>query len=105
MPDYTSPSQQRLLSVQRLLAQHSVSGLSISQIAEALQATSPSITRDLANLEQQGFAERLPNNSERWRPGQTQLSLWRDFSAGLQASLKQILNQGIASLNSGQSLD
>ena len=64
---YTCEPQQRLLKLITLLAGNEVHGLAPGEIAKA-QGCSPSVvTRDLANLAEGGYAERVPALDGRWR--------------------------------------
>jgi len=84
-PAYINKAQQRLLQIIDLLAGHEVQGLLPSEIAKAIGSGAPLVTRDMANLQQAGWAERTPK-SDRWRlsPHVIQLSL--RYAAGLAES-------------------
>ena len=73
---YTTEAQQRLLSLIDLLAGHELRGLEPGALARALNCHASTMTRDLANLHQAGWAERTPE-SDAWRlsPHVIQLSL------------------------------
>ena len=91
---YINDAQQRLLQLVDLLAGHEVHGLAPGEIAKAMGCAASQVTRDMANLQHAGWAERTP--SERWRlsPHAIQLSL--RFAAGLAESeraLKDITNR------------
>lgn len=58
MSAYTNASQQRLIKVLLVLFGDVVNGLAPGVIAKAASASSPAITRDLANLVEAGIAER-----------------------------------------------
>lgn len=64
--DYTNEAQQRLLQIIDLLAGHEVLGLPPSEIARAVGCGAATVTRDMANLQHAGWAERTPKG-ERWR--------------------------------------
>lgn len=73
---YINESQQRLLQVIDLLAGHEVLGLLPSEIAKAIGCSAPQTTRDMANLQHAGWAEKTPKG-DRWRlsPHPIQLSV------------------------------
>jgi DNA-binding IclR family transcriptional regulator len=81
---YINEAQQRLLQTIDLLAGNEVQGLAPGEIAKAMGCAASQVTRDMANLQHAGWAERTP--SERWRlsPHAIQLSL--RFAAGLAES-------------------
>lgn len=71
--NYACEAQQRLLTVQTVLAGHEVNGLSLTEIVNALASRTGkhqknNIFRDLHNLRLAGYAEQLPD-SDRWRLG------------------------------------
>lgn len=82
---YINDAQQRLLQVIDLLSGHEVQGLLPSEIAKSMGCSAPLVTRDMANLQHAGWAERTPKG-DRWRlsPHAIQLSL--RFAAGLAES-------------------
>lgn len=51
------------------MAGHEVMGVRNSELADALQTSRPTITRDLAALEKIGIVEEIPNMPGRWRLG------------------------------------
>lgn len=63
---YTSNPQQRLLNLILLLGNNISTGIAPLQLAKALRVTPSSITRDLANLEEAGWAEAVPSTGL-WR--------------------------------------
>ncbi len=63
---YTHDGQQRALSLVLLLAGHEITGLAPAEIAKSQGCTASTVTRDLANLQQAGFAEHVPETG-RWR--------------------------------------
>ena len=66
MSAYTHEGQQRILKLVLLLAGNEITGMAPSDIARQ-QACNPSlVTRDLANLQEAGFAELVPETG-RWR--------------------------------------
>jgi DNA-binding IclR family transcriptional regulator len=66
---YLSNQICRVLRLQKVLAGHENTGLTISEIAKKLDTTASQILRDLANLQSEGFAERCPWDDNRWRLG------------------------------------
>lgn len=66
---YLSNQICRVLRLLKVLAGHENTGLTISEIANKLDTTSSQILRDLANLQNEGFAERCPWDDNRWRLG------------------------------------
>lgn len=72
---YINAAQQRILSMLLRLAGHEIEGLAPSELATALRTSASNVTRDLANLREAGYAEKLDN--ERWRltPHIVQISL------------------------------
>jgi DNA-binding IclR family transcriptional regulator len=63
---YAHEGQQRILALVMLLAGHEITGLTPSEIAKQQFATASTVTRDLANLQQAGWAEVVPETG-RWR--------------------------------------
>ncbi|MBV5296314.1 MAG: IclR family transcriptional regulator [Curvibacter lanceolatus] len=66
--DYTNEAQQRLLRLIDLLAGHELQGLAPAAIAKALGCSPSVVTKDMANLQAAGWAEREPVNNN-WRLG------------------------------------
>ena len=62
--DYTSTSQQRLLSVLEYLAATPFTAFRVDEIAKELGESRNAVFRDLKNLELAGFAE---NHGSAWR--------------------------------------
>jgi len=63
---YRNAAQQRVLRLLVHLGGHEIDGLAPAEIARSLGVTASNVTRDLANLELAGLAERL-GESRRWR--------------------------------------
>lgn len=63
---YLVEPQQRILKLVTLLAGHEITGLAPAEIARHQSCSAPIVTRDLANLHQAGYAERVPE-TDRWR--------------------------------------
>lgn len=60
---YRSTAQQRLLKTMLNLMGHEVDGVSITQLSQAVGASPANTTRDVANLELAGLAERVIGSS------------------------------------------
>ncbi|MBL8471375.1 MAG: hypothetical protein JNM98_06205 [Rhodocyclaceae bacterium] len=82
MADYENGSQQRLCQVIRALAGNEFGGVAPSEIARAVRATPSAITRDLANLAEAGFAEKIEQTG-RWRLGPTVVQIATAFTTHL----------------------
>ncbi len=67
-PTYTNDAQQRLMSLVITLAGHELHGLAPADIIRLTGHTAAQVTRDMANLEQGEWAERITNTG-RWRLG------------------------------------
>ena len=65
---YRNAAQQRVLKLVVRVAGHEFDGVAPSALAKALDTNPSNITRDLANLEMAGWAERI-GDSDRWRLG------------------------------------
>lgn len=66
MSDYTNDAQQRILRLLTLLAGNEITGMAPGEIARHQQCSPSVVTRDLANLQEAGFAERVPETGA-WR--------------------------------------
>lgn len=66
MSAYTHEGQQRILSLVMLLAGHEITGLAPAEIAKQQSCLPSVVTRDLANLAEAGWAEKVPETG-RWR--------------------------------------
>ena len=64
--DYTNEAQQRLMKLITLLAGHEITGIAPAEIARDQGCNAPMVTRDMANLQQGGYAELVPETG-RWR--------------------------------------
>lgn len=93
MADYTNASQQRVLLTLKSLIGHEFKGLTITQIALMTESSAVQVTRDLANLELQGFAERI--GDERWRIGKTVLDMFNVYSLNLQANIEKTISESL----------
>ncbi|NKF51389.1 MarR family transcriptional regulator [Shewanella sp. WXL01] len=64
---YLSDQVQRTLKVILALTGNEVKGISPGELAKRTDISPANITRVLANLEHAQFAQRLPQDSSRWR--------------------------------------
>lgn len=69
MSKYHNEAQQRLLRVMKAMRGREFDGIRPAEIADKVGTALPNITRDLANLAEAGWAERLPGDEEKWRLG------------------------------------
>lgn len=63
---YTCEPQQRLLRLLTLLAGNEITGLAPGEIARLQGCSASVVTRDLANLAEAGYAEKVPDTGL-WR--------------------------------------
>lgn len=84
MADYISKNQQRLLSIQIVLAGHEFNGLAPSEIAKAARTSASNVTHDLANLKEAGLAEQVPGLESRWRLGPKAIQMFRAHTLGME---------------------
>jgi DNA-binding IclR family transcriptional regulator len=63
---YANEGQRRILRLIKFLAGHEITGVRPAQIARDLKCSNSVVTRDLANLRAEGFAERVPE-TQAWR--------------------------------------
>lgn len=71
---YINASQQRILRAVMCLAGHEVDGLAPTELARALRTSASNVTRDLANLQEAGFAEKIDSDGWRLTPKIVQIS-------------------------------
>jgi DNA-binding IclR family transcriptional regulator len=88
-PDYTNAAQQRILRLALLLAGHEITGLAPAQIAREQGCSASIVTRDLANLQVAGWAEKVPATGH-WRLGPTPVQLAMRHMAGLDRAKRQM---------------
>lgn len=91
---YACTAQQRLLFVQSALAGNEVNGLSLTEIAKALETRlggnqKNNVFRDLQNLKLAGYAEQLPD-SERWRLGARVVQTALDHLRGMERATARL---------------
>lgn len=63
---YISTTSQRLLQLIEVLAGHEIDGIRPAELARALDVSASIITRDLANLEHRGWAQKVEDTGG-WR--------------------------------------
>lgn len=63
---YSHDGQQRVLRLLLLLAGHEITGMAPVEIAKQQGCNASAVTRDLANLQEAGLAEQVPETG-RWR--------------------------------------
>ena len=91
-PQYINESQQRIFKIQNVLSGHELLGLAPSEIARALGVGNSTITRDLANFKEAGYAEQIAETG-RWRlgPKLVQISIkFGDALARAEARVREI---------------
>ena len=66
MSAYTNEGQQRILRLINVLAGHEITGIAPAEIARQMDVKAPVVTRDLANLQEAGYAEHVADTG-RWR--------------------------------------
>ncbi|WP_338457654.1 hypothetical protein ACPUBP_14325 [Methylococcus capsulatus] len=74
----------RMLRLIALLGGHEVDGLRNKQIGTALGIDPPMVTRDMADMESEGFAERVPGREEAWRLGPKAIQIFRAHTLELE---------------------
>lgn len=80
--DYINDAQQRVLTELHLLAGHELHGLAPGEIARELKVSPGTITRDMANLKEAGYAEQIPETC-RWRLGPKVVQIGLKFQNAL----------------------
>lgn len=79
---YNAPLR-RGLKLALILAGHEMFGLRVSEIAKAANAPDHMVLRDMQALEEEGFVERTPRDTERWRLGPKLIQIAQAHVAGL----------------------
>jgi len=87
---YHHEAQQRLLAVIKALRGREFDGITASTIALTVGTSPANITRDLANLAEAGFAERLPGAEDRWRLGAQLVQIAQQYQTALARIRAQI---------------
>ena len=82
-------SQRRILDAIQLLAGHELHGLAPKDLVAALEVSPASITRDLHNLKEVGFAEQIQETG-RWRLGPKVVQLSFAFSTELSRARQRL---------------
>lgn len=80
----------RTLRAVLVLAGHEVMGLRPTEIAKAIKESPSTVTRLMAAMEDEGFAERVPNRDEAWRLGPKLVQIARAHTAGLAEMQRQL---------------
>lgn len=83
-------AQLRLLKVIEALSGHEVFGIRLKEVAEAVQASDPTVLRDLNTLAAGGWAKQDENSL--WRLGPKAIQITGNFHAGAESS-KQRVNE------------
>lgn len=92
MSKYKNEAQQRLLRVLKTLRGREFDGITPTEIAKKVETSMPNVTRDLANLEAAGFAERLPGAEDRWRYGPQLVQIAQAHQLGI-ARIRQFIDE------------
>lgn len=86
---YINDAQQRIFAIQSLLAGHELQGLAPSEIAKALSVGASTVTRDLANFREAGFAEQIEETG-RWRLGPRPIQMAISFQQALARAAQRV---------------
>lgn len=91
---YINAAQQRILSELHVLAGNELHGLSPTELARELKVGASTVTRDLANLKEAGYAEQIQETG-RWRLGPKVVQIGIKFSNALARAESRVseLNQ------------
>lgn len=92
---YDNAGQQRILRALVLLAGNELQGLAPSELARSLAVPASTVTRDLHNLRETGFAEQIQETG-RWRLGPKPVQIALSFSVAIeraQARVAEIKNR------------
>ncbi len=90
---YRNSGQQRLLQVMGALSGNDLTGITTTEVATKVGCPVVTAYRDLVNLEMQQFAERLPDDQERWRTGTALLAMYRQYASGLRTGLTELFSR------------
>lgn len=88
--NYISEQVQRTLRIISVMVGHEVHGISPGDIARFAKTSPAMVTRVLANLEAQKFAEELPNNKNKWRLGKCFVQIANTVSLNLNQAQQQL---------------
>lgn len=80
--NYDSASQQRILAMVLVLAGNEFDGLAPKEISRAMKIGPSTVTRDLHNLREAGFAEQIQSTG-RWRLGPKPIQIATAFLEAL----------------------
>lgn len=86
---YRNEAQLRQCRMILLLAGKEFDGVQPSALAKALDTNPSNVTRDLANLEEAGFAERI-GDSDRWRLGPKVVQVAINFQQAFQQTQSRV---------------
>lgn len=87
---YRNKAQLRLCQMILLMAGKEFDGVQPSSLAKALNTNPSNVTRDLANLEEAGFAARI-GDSDNWRLGPKVIQVAVNFAHAFQQSQERVL--------------
>ncbi len=87
---YLSEQVQRTLKVITIMAGNEVNGISPGEIAKIAETSASNITRVLANLQHNGFAEALPSDDKRFRLAAPLVQLANTVSMNFRQHQQQI---------------
>lgn len=88
-PTYTNDAQQRLMSLVIALAGHELHGLAPADIIRLTGHTAAQVTRDMANLEQVEWAERIAATG-RWRLGPAVVRIGVKYAVAADQAMSRI---------------
>lgn len=94
--DKQQQGARRAVRLQFILQGHTMDGLRLTQIAEALQTSMATALRDLQMLADEGIAERIPGREDCWRLTPKLIQLSRAHDVEMQryrARLEEIDNR------------
>ncbi|HDZ10049.1 HTH domain-containing protein [Pseudohongiella sp.] len=81
--DMAENIHERVCQMITAMAGHEVHGLRNSELADALNVSRPTITRDLASLQRIGIVEQIPGMQGRWRLGPKIIQISRAHAEGM----------------------
>lgn len=90
MADYVSESVQRTFRAIKALSGHEALGLTPGEIASAINVSASNVTRIIANLEVQKFAEEMPGKKGRYRLSASFITIANKATLGLNQAKMQI---------------
>ncbi|MDK2598635.1 hypothetical protein [Pseudoalteromonas obscura] len=87
---YLSPQVQRTLKAIELMAGHEVYGIEPKKLAKLVGCSGSDLTRVLANLEHQGWAEKLTTNTQRWRLNKKPVHICNTVSHNFTSAIRDL---------------